>query len=127
MHLEDTRVRMKYLEDQKRVLATPKDRKEKLADIRAIVEMSLVKNGFIREKIKQHISMGKAFLCLPLACYFGYPGIPKDQSTYEGKNNDFLPSGTDLQKKYKNIVDAHNTLFKEHPFVVPYVVPLNIV
>lgn len=117
--LEQIRIRINFLSQQKHVLSNPEGR---LEAIKKIAEMSFVKNSFKRQEAREWIVHSIIWLFpsgIFLDLYFNSP--TNHRLTYEG-NKKFLPSGTNLQT-YDDLVDAHNKLVRNNNFVVPYIEP----
>lgn len=107
---------------QKEVLTNLKGN-ERLEAIKRIAELFFVKNVFSRQNAKF-----KAFflapICLlpilfPIGCIWQRFFGKTTRMILEDKK-DFLPLNTDL-RKYKDLVDAHNQLIKNHDYLVPYI------
>lgn len=115
--LEQVRIKINFLSQQKLILSNPEKRVEA---IKKIAEMSFVKNSFRRQESKEWIVHSILWL-LPSGMFWDlYFNSPiNNRSTYEGNKN-FLPVGTDLQT-YDDLVDAHNKLVRSNNFVVPYI------
>lgn len=116
-HLEQVRIKINFLSQQKLILSNPEGR---LEAIKKIAEMSFVKNAFKKQESKEWIVHSILWL-LPSGMfwdlYFNSP--TNNRLTYEGNKN-FLPPGTDFQA-YDDLIDAHNKLVRSNNFVVPYI------
>lgn len=112
------RIKMIHLFNQRHLFLNQK-KDQKLESAQRIAELSFVKNSF---KIHEDKAMLKACVCLlfPTGIFwYYYFSLPSnDRLTYVGKKH-FLPANTKLTQ-YADLVDAHNQLVKNNPFLVPY-------
>lgn len=110
--LEQVRVRINFLMQQKLALSNPEDR---LDAVKKIAEMSFIKNAFKRQESKEWAIHSIIWMC-PLGFFLDLKfNPPNDRATYEGNKNLLL------DESYEDLVDAHNKLIRKNNFLVPFI------
>ncbi len=118
LQLEQVRIRINSLLNQKQVLSKSEGR-NRLEQIKIIAEFSFVKNGFKRQESKEWVAHSILWL-LPSGLFLDlFFNLHADRLNYEGQKH-FLPDSTNL-KTYADLVDAHNQLIRKHSYLVPYI------
>lgn len=115
--LEKLRIRMDRITNQKQQLLAL-DNQRRMEMIRTIAEFSFIKNAFNKEEAKKFLAFSSIFIIPCGIAFSSYLFSSNDRQTYQGKKA-FLPPETRLDR-FADLLDAHNQLIKDRPFLVPY-------